>query len=134
MVVHIENTHTLYHVKPNQIKRIHTKPYKNQTKYPFNRHNSVNFETRSLKFYMVVHINKTHILYHTTQKQTKPNYILQNQTKYDCNGHNSIIFEGRSSIFCIILHIWCMDVTTPHFMLWTDPKLKFSNGYNSVIF
>ena len=34
----------------------------------------------------------------------------------------------------IIICIWCMDATTPHFMLWTATKLKFSNGYYSVIF
>ena len=31
-------------------------------------------------------------------------------------------------------YIWCMDATMPHFMLWTATKLKFSNGYYSVIF
>ena len=31
------------------------------------------------------------------------------------------------------MNIWCMDATTPHFLLWTDPKSEFSNVYNSVI-
>ena len=38
--------------------------------------------------------------------------------------------RGESILFLI----WCMDATTPHFMLWTATKLKFSNGYYSVIF
>ena len=32
------------------------------------------------------------------------------------------------------IYIWCMDARPPHFLLWTDPKFNFLNGYSSVIF
>ena len=53
----------------------------NQTKYYYNGHNLVIFESRRLKFCMVVHLENTQILYHEKLNEMIPNQTKPNHTK-----------------------------------------------------